>query len=230
MKQQAGEQASESQKALIALQEELFEDGCLKISRRGLLKLVVGGVVATASGIAALVSGTQRGRDELASVLPPRPPVAWKDVSMNLNGSPATVRVKANWTLLKVLREDLGLKGTKSGCLNSECGACTVLLDDLPIYACHRLAIEIDGHDITTIEGISNGGELSAVQQAFIDEGGFQCGYCAPGFVMTATALLKSNPNPSMDDVKEALSGNICRCCNYPHITNAVLAAAQKSG
>lgn len=202
----------------------------MKISRRGLLKLVVGGVVATASGIAALVAGTQRGRDELASFLPPKPPVAWKDVTVNLNGSPTTVRVKANWTLLKVLREDLGLTGTKSGCLNSECGACTVLLGGSPIYACHKLAIEMDGHDITTIEGISSGGELSAVQQAFIDEGGFQCGYCAPGFVMTATALLKSNPSPSKDEITEALSGTICRCCNYAHITNAVLAAAQKGG
>jgi aerobic-type carbon monoxide dehydrogenase small subunit (CoxS/CutS family) len=169
----------------------------MKISRRGLLKLVVGGVAATASGIGALLLGTPKGREELASVFPPPPPLAWKDVTMNVNGSSTPVRVKPNWTLLKVLREDLKLTGTKSGCLNSECGACTVLLDGIPVYACHRLAVETDGHSITTVEGISSGGELSAVQQAFIDEGAFQCGYCAPGFVMTATALLRSNPSPS---------------------------------
>lgn len=165
----------------------------------------------------------------MASILPPTP-TASRDITINLNGSPTSISVKANRTLLKVLREDLKLTGTKSGCLNSECGACTVLLDDAPIYACHRLAIEVDGHNITTIEGVSPGGELSALQQAFIDEGAFQCGYCAPGFVMTATALLKSNPSPNEDEVIEALSGNICRCCNYVHITNAVLAAAQQSG
>jgi aerobic-type carbon monoxide dehydrogenase small subunit (CoxS/CutS family) len=201
----------------------------MKISRRGLLKLVVGGVAATASGIGAFLLGTPRGRRELAYVFPPPPPQVWKDITMNVNGSSTPVRVKANWTLLKVLREDLKLTGTKSGCLNSECGACTVLLDDAPVYACHRLAIETDGHRITTIEGVSSGGELSAVQQAFVDEGAFQCGYCAPGFVMTATALLRSNPSPSESQVVEALSGNVCRCCNYPHIANAVMAAAQKS-
>jgi len=200
----------------------------LKISRRGLLKLAVGGIVTTASGIGALLLGTQKGREELSPVLPAKP-VASKAITMNLNGSTTAVTVNANWTLLKVLRENLKLTGTKSGCLNSECGACTVLLDDAPIYSCHRLAIEVDGHSVTTIEGISPGGELSTLQQAFIDGGAFQCGYCAPGFVMTATALLRSNPSPNEAEVVEALSGNICRCCNYVHITNAVLAAAQQS-
>ncbi len=200
----------------------------MKISRRGLLKLVLGGVAATASGIGAFLLGTPKGRVELASILSPPRPLASKDITMNVNGNSTSVRVKANSTLLKVLREDLKLTGTKSGCLNSECGACTVLLDGTPVYACHRLAIETDGHSITTVEGISPGGELSAVQQAFVDEGAFQCGYCAPGFVMTATALLRSNPSPSKDEVVEALSGNICRCGDYVHITNAVLAAAQK--
>ena len=193
------------------------------------MKLVVGGVVTTASGIASLLFGTQAGRAELALVLPPAPTPS-RDITVNLNGRSTSVRVKANWTLLKVLRENLQLTGTKSGCLNSECGACTVLLDGAPIYSCHRLAIEVDGRSITTIEGISPAGQLSALQQSFIDEGAFQCGYCAPGFVMTATALLKSNPSPSRDQVVEALSGNICRCCNYVHITDAVMAAAQRGG
>ncbi len=202
----------------------------MKISRRGLLKLVVGGVAAAGSGISALLFGTQQGREELARLFPPTPAVTEKDITVNLNGSPTRISVKPNWTLLKILREDLKLTGTKSGCLNSECGACTVLLDGAPIYSCHRLAIETDGHSVTTVEGVSSGGELSAIQQAFIDEGAFQCGFCAPGFVMTATALLKSNPNPNRAEVIEALSGNICRCCNYVHITNAVLAAAAKGG
>lgn len=200
----------------------------MKISRRGLLKLAIAGVATTASGVAALLLGTPQGRERLAAILKPAP-MAWKDITIDLNGTPRTVRVKPNRTLLNLLREDLGLTGTKSACLNSECGACTVLLDGSPIYACHRLAIEVDGHAITTIEGISEGGRLSDLQQAFIDEGGFQCGYCAPGFVMSATALLRSNPNPTEYQVKEALSGNVCRCCNYAHITNAVLAAAQRS-
>lgn len=201
----------------------------MKISRRGLLKLVFGGVAAAASGIGALLLGTPWGREELASIMHPLPHVVWKEITMNVNGSSVPVKVKANWALLKVLREDLKLTGTKSGCLNSECGACTVLLDGAPIYSCHRLAIETNGHAVTTIEGISSGEELNAVQQAFIDEGAFQCGFCAPGFVMTATSLLRSNPNPSRSQVIGALSGNICRCGNYAHITNAVLAAARKS-
>ena len=199
----------------------------MKISRRGLLKLLLGGVVTTASGIAAVIHGTQRGNEGLSPFLPATP-VSSRAITINLNGSATCIAVKPNWTLLKVLRENLKLTGTKSGCLNSECGACTVLLDGAPIYSCHRLAIELDGHSITTIEGISSGGELSAVQQAFVDGGAFQCGYCAPGFVMTATALLKSNPRPNEAEVIEALSGNVCRCCNYVHITNAVLAAAQQ--
>jgi len=199
----------------------------LKISRRGLLKLVVGGVAATASGIAGLIYGAQNGREAQSSFLPATP-VGSRAITINLNGSDTSVTVNANWTLLKVLRENLKLTGTKPGCLNSECGACTVLLDGAPIYSCHRLAIEVDGHSVTTIEGISPGGQLSALQQAFIDGGAFQCGYCAPGFVMTATALLRSNPSPNESQVVEALSGNVCRCCNYVHITNAVLAVAQQ--
>jgi len=199
----------------------------LKISRRGLLKLVLGGVAAAGTGVAAFLYGTPQGRQELALLSAPKP-MSSKQIAINLNGSPTSVTVTPNLTLLQVLRESLGLTGTKSGCLNSECGACTVLLDGSPIYACHRLAIEVDGHDVTTIEGISSGGQLSPVQQAFVDGGAFQCGYCAPGFVMSATALLMSNPNPTRDEVVHALSGNICRCCNYVHITDAVLAAAQQ--
>jgi aerobic-type carbon monoxide dehydrogenase small subunit (CoxS/CutS family) len=123
----------------------------------------------------------------------------------------------------------LGLTGTKPGCSNSACGACTVLLDGLPVYSCHRLAVEADGHQVTTIEGVGSVGSLSPLQQAFIDEGAFQCGYCTPGFILSATALLRSNPDPTADEVRKGLSGNICRCGSYPHITKAVLSAAQES-
>lgn len=200
----------------------------MKISRRGLLKLIAGGFVTVASGVAGLAYWRQRGETTIAPISAATP-VSSKSITINLNGATTAVDVNANWTLLNVLRNNLGLTGTKAGCLNSECGACTVLLDGTPIYSCHRLAIEVDGHSVTTIEGISPNGELSVLQQAFVEKGASQCGYCTPGFIMTATALLKSNPNPNQTEVVEALSGNICRCCNYVHITNAVLAAAQQS-
>lgn len=199
------------------------------ISRRDFLKLVVGGVATAAAGITAWLFGTQSGQAALGSFLSPAAPEASKDITVNVNGQDTALRVSANSTLLKALREDLKLTGTKPGCSNGECGACTVLLDEVPIYSCQRLAIEADGHQVTTIEGIASGSKLSAVQQAFMDEGGFQCGYCTPGFVVTATALLKSSPNPTGLEVGQALSGNICRCGSYPHIINAVLAAARGS-
>lgn len=202
----------------------------MRVSRRGLFKIIIGGVVTTAAGAAALLLGTKQGRATLESLVPSALPAASKEVTMSLNGNEVHVSVKANRTLLKVLREDLSLTGTKPGCSNGECGSCTVLLDGRPVYSCQRLAVEMDGHQVTTIEGVGSGGGLSALQQSFIDEGAFQCGYCTPGFILSATALLRSNPNPSEEDVREGLSGNICRCGSYPHITNAVLSAAQGAG
>ncbi len=191
------------------------------------MKLVVGGTATAVAGIGAWLLGTSPGRATLGSFT--NPGVKSKSITLNVNGQDATLRVKTNSTLLKVIREDLKLTGTKAGCLNSECGACTVLLDGTPVYSCHKLAVEADGRRVTTIEGVASGGKLSAVQQAFIDEGGFQCGFCTPGFIMTTTALLESNPNPTDLEVRQALSGNICRCGNYPHIINAVKAAASGS-
>ena len=198
----------------------------MRVSRRGLFKIIIGGVAATAAGATALLLGTKQGRATLES-LAPALPAATKDITISLNGSEVHLSVEVNRTLLKVLREDLSLTGTKPGCSNGECGSCTVLLDEVPVYSCQRLAVEVDSHQVTTIEGVGSEGNLSVLQQAFIDEGAFQCGYCTPGFVLAATALLRSNPNPSADDVREGLSGNICRCGSYPHITNAVLSAAQ---
>jgi aerobic-type carbon monoxide dehydrogenase small subunit (CoxS/CutS family) len=200
----------------------------LRVSRRGLFKIVIGGIATTAAGITALLLGTKQGRGTLASLLPAAAPAASMHITMNLNGNEAHVSVKVNRTLMKVIREDLGLTGTKPGCSNGQCGSCTVLLDGVPVYSCQRLAVEVDGHQVTTIEGVGSKDDLSTLQQAFIDEGAFQCGYCTPGFILSATALLRSNPNPSADDVREGLSGNLCRCGSYPQITSAVLSAAKE--
>lgn len=195
----------------------------MKISRRDFFKIIVGGSAVVVAGVAAWLLGTEPPRVALQSAfsLPKS-----RTITLSVNGKDTTLKVSTNKTLLSVLREDLKLTGTKPGCSNSECGACTVLMDGTPIYSCHRLAVEADGHQVTTIEGISNGSELSALQQAFVDEGAFQCGYCTPGFILASTALLASSPNPSELEVRQALSGNICRCGSYPHIVNAVLAAA----
>jgi aerobic-type carbon monoxide dehydrogenase small subunit (CoxS/CutS family) len=195
----------------------------LKISRRGFLKLAVGATATAVIGIGAWILGTVPGRATWVSAFPT--PYA-RTITMSVNGKDTTLQVKTNTTLLSVLRSDLKLTGTKPGCLNSECGACTVLMDGAPIYSCHKLAVEADGHDVTTVEGISSGSKLSALQRAFVDEGAFQCGFCTPGFIMTSTALLASNPIPTDSEVRRALSGNICRCGSYPHIIKAVLAAA----
>ncbi len=154
-------------------------------------------------------------------------PSLWRDITLELNGKRIPAKVKANWTLLKVLREVVGLTGTKAGCDLSSCGSCTVLLEGNPIYSCSKLAIEVDGKRVTTIEGITGDGELHPVQTAFINEGAPQCGYCIPGFALTAAALLKQTPNPTLAQAKNFLAGNICRCCNYTKIIEAVLVASK---
>jgi aerobic-type carbon monoxide dehydrogenase small subunit (CoxS/CutS family) len=196
----------------------------LRVTRRGFIKLMVAGTSAAAAVVASWLLGTSQGRSTLGSVFPAP---ASRTVSFKVNGRSTALRVRTNSTLLSVLRNDLKLTGTKPGCSNSECGACTVLFDGLPVYSCHRLAVEADGHEVTTIEGVSSGTGLSALQTAFVDEGAFQCGFCTPGFIMTSTALLASNPNPTDPEVRQALSGNICRCGSYPHIVKAVLAATK---
>jgi carbon-monoxide dehydrogenase small subunit len=130
--------------------------------------------------------------------------------------------VGSNKTLLDVLRDDLGLTGTKKGCDSGECGACTVLLDGIPILSCMTLACEVEGKKIRTIEGIAKGGELHPVQEAFVECGAIQCGFCTPGMVLSAVALLKSNPTPTTDEIKKAISGNLCRCTGYIKIIEAI--------
>jgi carbon-monoxide dehydrogenase small subunit len=148
--------------------------------------------------------------------------------SLTVNGERADALVASYKTLLEVLREDLGLTGTKHGCELGECGACTVLLDGEPVLSCLVLALECHGRSVQTIEGLARGPELQPLQAAFADFGGSQCGYCTPGVIMTAKALLDHNPNPSRQEIKEATAGNLCRCTGYNQIVEAVEGAAEQ--
>lgn len=125
-------------------------------------------------------------------------------------------------TLLDILRDDLGLTGTKKGCDSGECGACTVLMDDMPVLSCLTLGCEADGKKIVTIEGLAKNGELNPVQRAFVERGAIQCGFCTPGMVLSSVALLKANPTPTTEEIKRGISGNLCRCTGYARIIDAV--------
>lgn len=151
-------------------------------------------------------------------------------VSLTVNGSRESVQVASNETLLALLRDRLGLTGTKNGCSAGECGACTVLVDGEPVNACLMLAVEADGAEIVTVEGLANDSQLDPLQQTLIDHGGVQCGFCTPGVLISARALLNRNPHPSEDDIKNALRGNLCRCTGYVRIIDAVKAAAKAGG
>jgi carbon-monoxide dehydrogenase small subunit len=146
---------------------------------------------------------------------------------LNVNGSKYEVETDAR-TLLDVLREDLGLMGTKEGCGVGMCGACTILVDGKPLSSCLVLAEQVVGKEILTIEGLGRSENLHPVQQAFLDEGAFQCAYCTPGFVLSTVALLAENPSPSDEEIREYLSGNLCRCGSYQNIIHAVRAASRK--
>jgi carbon-monoxide dehydrogenase small subunit len=150
------------------------------------------------------------------------------DVLMLVNGKEHRTRVRASLTLLELLRDDFGYTGTKVGCETGDCGACTVLLDGEPANSCLVLAVEADGRSITTIEGLEREGKLDPVQESFIQEGAVQCGYCSPGMILSARALLNRNPQPERSDAQEAISGNLCRCTGYVAIVNAIMAAAKK--
>lgn len=152
-------------------------------------------------------------------------------IQLNLNGEKTEVAFAPHKTLLEVLREDLALTGTKHGCELGECGTCTVLVDGQAILSCLMLGVEAAGRDIKTIEGMSVGNELHPLQDTFADTGAAQCGYCSPGFLLVAEELLQKNPNPTREEIKEALSGNLCRCTGYIKIYEAVeLAAARMRG
>jgi xanthine dehydrogenase YagT iron-sulfur-binding subunit len=147
-------------------------------------------------------------------------------ITLQVNGKPLKLEVEPRVTLLEALRNHSSLTGSKEVCDRGTCGACTVLLNGEPVYSCSILALEAQGRPITTIEGLANNGKLTPVQQAFIEQDALMCGYCTPGFVMSVTALLKKNPKPTVDQVKRACSGNLCRCGTYPRVMQAALKAA----
>lgn len=155
--------------------------------------------------------------------------VAHTTIRLRVNGRELELEVEDRWTLVEVLRDHLNLTGTKIGCDRGECGACTVLLDGSPIYACSYLAVWAAGRAVETVEGLAAGGRLHPLQQAFIDHDAPQCGFCTSGQLMSAKALLAANPRPSAHDVRVALTGNLCRCSNYNHYVEAVVAAAARS-
>ncbi|MGQ0576636.1 MAG: (2Fe-2S)-binding protein [Pseudonocardia sp.] len=149
-------------------------------------------------------------------------------ITLTVNGDTRVVEVEPRLLLAHLLREGLALRGTHLGCDTTSCGACTVLVDGTPVKSCTMLAVQADGHEITTVEGLGTPSELDPVQEGFTTEHGLQCGFCTPGMMLTAKALLAENPDPSEEDVRWGLSGNLCRCTGYQNIVKAVLWAARK--
>jgi aerobic carbon-monoxide dehydrogenase small subunit len=149
-------------------------------------------------------------------------------IQLTVNGQSVDAAVEPNRTLLQLLREDLGLTGTKHGCGLGDCGACTVILDGQPVNSCLVLAIQANGREVLTIEGLAENGKLHPIQQAFVDKGAIQCGFCTPGMILSAKALLDANPKPTEQDIRMAISGNLCRCTGYQKIVEAIGEAAEK--
>lgn len=192
------------------------------VTRRAFLQSLSGGAVG--AGVASRVLGKeprsiQSGPGEMEVF-------SSKRISLTVNGKKVGFETEPGETLLQVLRDRLRLTGTKRTCNRGECGGCTVLLDGKPVYSCHILAIQAEGKDILTVEGLASGDKLHPVQQAFIDKDGYQCGFCTPGFIMSSVALLNTNKQPSLDEIKAGLAGNLCRCGNYQKIHAAVAAAS----
>jgi xanthine dehydrogenase YagT iron-sulfur-binding subunit len=194
------------------------------LSRRSFLKGLGTAVVASAAvpvtKVAAEVEELQKAG--AAKTLGPGP----VPITLDVNGKPLKLNVEPRVTLLDALRNHANLTGSKEVCDRATCGACTVLFDGQSIYSCMKLAVEAQGHAITTIEGLSEGNQLTAVQQAFVESDATMCGYCTPGFVMSVTALLKKNPQPTAAEVRTACSGNLCRCGTQARVLNAALKAA----
>jgi aerobic-type carbon monoxide dehydrogenase small subunit (CoxS/CutS family) len=194
-----------------------------KLSRRIFLETTAAGLVAAA---APLDVGAHTAAADQASGGPAAPRTKLR---LTVNGRPHEITVEDRCTLAELLRDDLQLTGTKIGCDRGECGACTVLLDGAPIYACSYLSVWVDGRSIETVEGLASGGRLHPLQESFIEHDAPQCGFCTSGQLMSAKALLASNPQPSAGEVRAALTGNLCRCSNYNQYVAAVVAAGQRA-
>lgn len=187
------------------------------VTRRGFLGSVGAGAAAVATGVASRA-------ESIPEITVPDEMV---QVGLQINGRLHHLLVEPRWTLLFVLRERLGITGTKAGCERGECGSCTVLIDGRPRYACMTLAVEAEGTEITTVEGLLDGEDLGVTQKAFVEEDAYQCGYCTPGQIMAAEGLLRANPEPTLHQIQHGMAGNLCRCGTYAHITNAVATAAR---
>ncbi len=199
-----------------------------KISRRRFVETTGAGLVVATS---VPLTVEELAAQEAASAPAAAPPATAPRTSITLvvNGAEHHLEVEDRWTLVEVLRDHLGLTGTKIGCDRGECGACTVLLDGKPVYSCSQLAVWADGRTVQTVEGLAHNDHLHPLQEAFIEHDGPQCGYCTSGQLMSAKALLDHNPHPTADEVRAAMTGNICRCSNYNRYVESVLAAAASS-
>lgn len=205
-----------------------------RLSRRAFIKGA--GAAAAAAGLIAVRQGPAEAETDAASAASLGDGIAERlgpgaqTIELNVNGIARKLAVEPRVTLLEALRDHLGLYGTKLVCDRGACGACTIHLDGNPVIACMMLAVDARGHRITTIEGLGTPARMHPVQAAFVENDALQCGFCTPGMIMSLAAALKHNPSPSLDDVRRAVAGNICRCGTYPHVFKAALAAAAQLG
>ncbi len=193
-----------------------------KVNRRDFLKGMGGGAIGAAVIPSVLGASQENASEEV-------PVISEKSIAFTVNGKSVSVTVKVHHDLLHILRDRLNLTGAKRVCGRGECGGCTVLVDGNPVYACMFPAFRADGKVITTIEGLQEGESLHPVQQAFIDKDGYQCGFCTPGFIMTSVALLNKKPDPTLDEIRQGLSGNLCRCGNYARMADAIRSASRST-
>ena len=200
-------------------QDAKSRPNCHGMTRRGFLTTM--GVGAVAMAVPTKATADFSGKDQVLKQN------ELTKIELNINNRVHSILVEPRWSLLHVLRERLGLTGTKVGCERGECGACTVLMNDMPRYACMVLAVEAVGTEIVTLEGLMPGEELGPVQRAFLEDDAFQCGYCTPGQIMAVEGLLRHNPDPSLEEVRIGVSGNLCRCGAYVHIFRAAKRAAK---
>ena len=195
-----------------------------EFTRRKFIKGVGTGLAATyaySPGIAKITKKIEKKTEDFIE--------GKQSLSLIVNDRPVKLMIRPETTLLELLRDHLELTGTKIGCNQGECGSCTVLVNDKAVYSCHILALDVAGKNVVTVEGLMNGEELHPVQEAFIEHDGLQCGYCTPGQIMAAQAILIKNPKPDKEEVIEGMSGNICRCAAYPNIIKSVVAAAENN-